>query len=319
MLSPAPMSGLTDELFYEIDYTLETYRGGFSLKGITSIGCIACSGGFDVAVVCGTGWNAMLGVLLNRRLKKRVFFEVMSGVRNGKLDPRDLVNYGFDAVVGQAPAVREAFCSNFQWHGISASIPAFPDPLELATTISEPIQDLSKGLRGAYFGRLEPHKGVGFLLDNWKAISTSIESLDIYGDGSQKVELEKQIHRLNLASRVRLLGAYPQGAAYVKLLQQYHLTLLPTTGQEGAPLVLLESMACGVPFVANGVGGIRGYINEDCQITSGQIGEFVPALRALCDRLTSGKVDAKRLQNFYEKNFSFRALSGKWNSFLTDL
>jgi glycosyltransferase involved in cell wall biosynthesis len=261
----------------------------------------------------------MCGVLANRRIRKRVFFEVMSGERNGRFDPRRLVHAGFDAVVGQASTVERKFCDEFGWRGISTTIPALPDPLERVADIKPAILDTRNGLRAAYFGRLAQHKGVGFLVDNWGTISRSIDKLDVYGTGPQEAELATKIRQAGLSGKIRLHGNYPAGSEYVELIQRHQLVLLPTTGQEGAPLVLLEAMACGVPFVANGVGGIPGYANPDCAITSGGMTEFMPLTVEMCSRIRSGGVDTHRLQKFYLDNFSNAVLTRRWDEFINRL
>src|SRR5205823_3937241 len=97
------------------------------------------------------------------------------------------------------------------------------------------------------------------------------------------------------------------------------LTLLPTHGNEGAPLVLLESMACGVPFVATGVGGIPDYArgNPDCVIAALRPERFVSAVHAMATGLDRGDLDQDRLQQYYLRNFSHDILQRCWMRFLT--
>ena len=319
VITPAPIHNDPVTLQHLPTYAVWTYPHGLPLTTAASAWRFARSGPFDAAVVCGTGWLAMAGVLANRRIGKRVFFEVMSGEANGRLDPRRLVHAGFDAVVAQAPTVESAFRNSFRWHGPSITIPALPDPLEKIADLRPPSLDASAGIRAAYFGRLASHKGVDFLIDRWTELSQHIAALDIYGTGPQEPELAAKIAAAHLGGRIRLHGPYPAGADYAELIRQHHLVLLPTTGNEGAPLVLLEAMACGVPFVANGVGGISAYANPDCAITSGRLDEFLPAVSRLCSRLRAGEIDAQRLQRYYAQNFSYDALTRRWYEFLMNL
>ena len=276
---------------------------------------------FDCAVVVGTGWKSMLGPLLNRRIKKRVFFEVMSGARNGRIDPRMLVHHGYDALVGQGRPVEALFRQSFGWSGPSVTIPALSDPLELVADLTLPSKPApARGtLKACYFGRLAPHKGVGWLIERWDTAGQDIAMLDIWGSGPQEQELRAMIAARGLDARIRLCGRFPGGADYAELLQKYDIEVLPTYGAEGAPLVLLEAMACGVPFVANGVGGIPDYGNLDCRITSGNLDEFLPALQSLANALYAGEIDHARLQRHYLEHFSYKALCDRWEAFLLDL
>ena len=277
---------------------------------------------FDVAVVAGTGWRSMLGLRLNRRIRKRVFFEVMSGARGNWLDPRAVVRLGFDGVVGQAKPVTKRFCDSFHWTGVSQSIPALPEPLEQTAQISVRDAQHRDGrtmMKAAYFGRLAAHKGVGWMIDRWGTLSQWLESLDIHGGGPEEPSLRAKIESMGLGDKIRLHGRYPTGQPYVDLLQAYDVTLLPTVGEEGAPLVLLESMACGVPFVANGVGGIGDYANRDCRITSGDIAEFEDCVRELHQQWVAGEVCGQRLQSHYEQYYSYAALTDRWAGWLTEL
>lgn len=276
---------------------------------------------FDCAVIVGTGWKSMLGPLLNRRIKKRVFFEVMSGLRNGPVDPRMLVHLGFDAVVGQGRPVEAKFRESFGWRGRSTTIPALSDPLELVADLTLPVRapPVRGALKACYFGRLARHKGVGWLLERWDAFDAHIATLDVWGTGDDADTIRASIAARGLQERVRMLGRFPGGADYAALLLGYDVELLPTFGQEGAPLVLLEAMACGLPFVANGMGGIPDYANPDCRVTSGDLAEFVPAFDSLAAALYAGDIDRARLQRHYLAHFSYRALCDRWEDFLLDL
>lgn len=271
----------------------------------------------DASLVIGTGWKAMAGALMTPRECRKIFFEVMSGARNPALDPRMLVSLGFDTVVGQGSPVTDRFIREFGWRGATATIPALPEPLERCCVIPErQPRDVSGGVKFVHFGRLAPHKNVELLVKLFPSYAPPGSSLDIWGGGAGSDAIAQLITQLGLSDRVRLCGRYPEGRAYVRLLQSYDLKLLPTVGEEGAPLVLLEAMACGIPFVANGVGGIPDYANPDCAITSGEISEFVPALVLMVRRLQSGNVDCSRLQRHYRNHFSFERLVDRWEALM---
>lgn len=317
VLTPKPFEGHEPVDPTGRPYALQTY------DGMRDISATRMEGGpIDIAVVCGTGWAAMGGVRLNRAIRKRVFFEVMSGEKTSWRDPRTLVHTGFDAIVGQASPVEARFNDEFHWSGPSITIPALPEPLERAATIpTRSKSDLRPvgELRLAYFGRLALHKGVGFLIDHWSTLSEFADSLDIWGSGEEFDALSSKIESQGLTDQIRLCGRYPEGREYIELLQRYDLKLLPTVGAEGAPLVLLEAMACGLPFVANGVGGIPDYANEDVRITDGKIDAFLPLLQAWVQQHESGDVDPARLQRHYQSHYAFDVLVDRWETFLEAL
>jgi len=317
VLSPQPPAGQPESPWPDRGYAVDHYEGaGDALRGFAALG----KDRFDVAVVAGTGWKAMGGVLANRRIRRRIFFEVMSGDALGFVDPRRLVHAGFDAVVSMAQTIEDCFCRDFHWRGKRAIIPALPEPLERIATIPDRGLIAPAGKpRAAYFGRLALHKGVNFLVEQWGALSEHLQSLDIYGSGDEREALVARIAELGLGNSIRLHGRYPDGQGYVDLLKQYDLMLLPTTGLEGAPLVLLEGMACGLPFVVNGMGGVSHYANQDCRITSGNIAEFLPAVADIAGEIGAGRIDGSRLQRHYHDHFSFEVLVGQWERYFREL
>ena len=266
-------------------------------------------------IACGTGWNLYLPAIFSGCSMRRVFHEVMSGVPGGPRDSRYAVQYGFHEVIAQASPVGANFRVHFKWLPQVKVLPAFPEPLEVTAQLPEPIRNPIKigTARAALFSRLVPHKGGLWLVRQWQDLSRSIAELHIHGTGPEEADIRALILENGWSDRVFLHGSYPEGREYVKLLSSYDLTLLPTTGAEGAPLVLLESMACGVPFVSFDVGGIPDYTNPDCMIVSaGRPESFLQAVAAITDRLAVGEVNHKRLQSFYLEHFSYSALKARW-------
>ncbi|MFA6112616.1 MAG: glycosyltransferase family 4 protein [Sphingomonas sp.] len=313
VLSPVPPRDLPESPWPDRGYAVDHYGGAKDmLRGFAALG----KDRFDVAVVAGTGWKAMGGVLANRRIKRRIFFEVMSGDAMGKVDPRRLVHAGFDAIVSLATAVQDKVCSEFHWRGKRTIIQALPEPLELLATIPDRgvVAPAAGKIRAVYFGRIVPHKGVGFLVEQWAALSPYLQSVDVYGTGDERAVLEPRIAELGLSDVIRFHGRYPDGQAYADLLQQYDLLLLPTVGLEGGPLVLLEAMACGTPFVANGMGGVPDFDNQDCRVSK-QISGFVAEVADIAGAMAAGQIDGSRLQRHYHDNFSYEVLVGKWESY----
>ncbi len=71
--------------------------------------------------------------------------------------------------------------------------------------------------------------------------------LDLVGDGPLRPRVEREVSRLGLAEFVRARGVQSDVAQWMR---EAHLLLLPSLS-EGAPRVLLEAAAVGLPFVAS--------------------------------------------------------------------
>lgn len=114
-----------------------------------------------------------------------------------------------------------------------------------------------------WVGRMVPVKGLDILLDACKLLQKQSLRTRVYlvGDGPLHKALVARSRTLGLQDVVSFAGAVPQD----ELPSWYRaadLTVLPSRS-EGVPNVLLESLACGTPFVATGVGGVPEICGED--------------------------------------------------------
>jgi glycosyltransferase involved in cell wall biosynthesis len=106
-------------------------------------------------------------------------------------------------------------------------------------------------------GRLEPVKNPLMLIEatiRWKQIWGERLIVMIAGAGRMRSELERRIRNAGLTKHVRMEGNLAQHDLALRYNASDVMTL--TSHSEGIPNVLLESIACGTPFVATDVGGV---------------------------------------------------------------
>jgi GalNAc-alpha-(1->4)-GalNAc-alpha-(1->3)-diNAcBac-PP-undecaprenol alpha-1,4-N-acetyl-D-galactosaminyltransferase len=104
-------------------------------------------------------------------------------------------------------------------------------------------------LEGAYFfaaGRLVPGKDFERMIRVFAQARCEGAQLVIAGDGPERARLEALVRSLDLSGRVRLVGALDNPFAWMRGA----LAFLMTSRHEGFPMVLIESLACGTPFIA---------------------------------------------------------------------
>lgn len=139
---------------------------------------------------------------------------------------------------------------------------------ELFYTTNKPAAKSSLGFDVStkiilYVGRIEPPKKIVAILKAFAKIASKDNSykLVFVGDGvsrkemealTQKLHIEKQVHFLGVRKRSELPALY--NAADVSVL---------ISGNEGSPLSVKESLACGVPVVANNVGDIASIVKNN--------------------------------------------------------
>jgi glycosyltransferase involved in cell wall biosynthesis len=158
-----------------------------------------------------------------------------------------IVQHAADAIVVPSPSVAAAAR---KWAGIAAEkIVVIPNAVEIGE-FSIPKRNIP-GTRIGFIGRLDPIKRIDDLIAAVALLPEEF-TLDIYGEGSQRLPIESMIRRLSLGPRVTLHGAVA-GAA--EALAGIDLLVLPSDA-EGFGLVLIEAMAASVPVIGTHVPGI---------------------------------------------------------------
>ena len=128
-----------------------------------------------------------------------------------------------------------------------------PNPGRLQRSSAPPDVSDERPLVGTV-ARLQPEKGITTLLKAASSVCAEVPDARflVVGDGPLRGELLALARSLGLSDRVRFLGHRSDAREIVGALD----VLVVPSLTEGAPLIVLEAMASGVPVVASAVGGI---------------------------------------------------------------
>lgn len=170
-------------------------------------------------------------------------------------------------------------------------------------------------------GRLHPQKNQKLLIDAFALIADQIPeyTLEIYGDGELKDELQKQIDSIGLSDRAFLKGTSKQIHSLI-----YNASLFVLSSDyEGLPNTLLEAMALGIPSISTDCkpGGAREIIDDgvDGLITPiGDVDKLAAAMLKMIRESDKTDVMAKKALLSMEK-FKPAAIYFKWEEYFQNL
>jgi len=159
-------------------------------------------------------------------------------------------------------------------------------------------------------GRLVEKKGHEYALRAFARLRSRVRASEFYviGDGPLRSHLERLAEELGIAEAVRWMGALPR-AAYREVAEQCHILVQPSvvaaTGDDegGAPTVLLEMQASGMPIVATRHADIPYVVRE------GESARLVPErdVAALADALLELIENRERWPSMAEAGRTFVA------------
>ncbi|MBF0571562.1 MAG: glycosyltransferase family 4 protein [Candidatus Omnitrophica bacterium] len=120
-----------------------------------------------------------------------------------------------------------------------------------------------------YVGRLDPIKGISYLVD---AISRMVRQypqshLLLVGDGSERQKLRQKSDALGLNNHISFVGFQKEPDRFIECMDVFVLASL----NEGMGRAILEAMAYGKPVIATKVGGVPELVED------GLSGLLVPA------------------------------------------
>jgi glycosyltransferase involved in cell wall biosynthesis len=168
-------------------------------------------------------------------------------------------------------------------------------------------------LRVAYLGRYDRGKGIFRLLDVWQALAIGDAQLHFYGHGSERQPLKQAIRERGLQEQVTVHGGWATAVELARIFDETDLLVLPSDS-EGLPVVLLEAMAHGVPFVATDVGGVRVLAedNPDVLVVPRSTGAIKSGIEAIVPLIRKGMLDGRRLQSYHRAHYGYSLLAQRW-------
>jgi glycosyltransferase involved in cell wall biosynthesis len=156
-----------------------------------------------------------------------------------------------------------------------------------------------------FAGRLEPAKGVEYLIDAWKTNNTPDATLLLIGKGYLEGELRQ---RAAGDKSIRFEGWTADIKVYFAAADVF---VLPSLA-EGMPNALIEAMACGLPCIGSDIGGTTELIIAD---KTGMLASpsDVKTLASAIERLQADTYLRARLglsaRQFIEKGFSIDSIN----------
>jgi glycosyltransferase involved in cell wall biosynthesis len=147
--------------------------------------------------------------------------------------------------------------------------------LSSLTLVSPPeVRIADKTLRLAYFGRVEPAKGIDILIDAFRQIPGASIQLDVYGvrQANAQSYFNQLTSRAAKDGRITFQNACAPNEV-IGIMRRYDMIAVPSRGLETGPLVVLEAFAARIPVIGTKLGGITELIKNEVD------GILVPSIR----------------------------------------
>lgn len=215
-----------------------------------------------------------------------------------------------DAFVFQSNAAKGYFDKRVQARSV-----VIPNPVLINAEPCSESETRRKSI--VTIGRLHPQKNQRLLIDAFAMVAKGMPdySLEIYGDGDLKEELQQRIRDLGLSNRAFLKGT---STHIHKLIRDASLFVL-SSNYEGLPNTLLEAMALGIPVISTDYkpGGVSEIIEHGRNGWIAKRGD-AESLAALIAHAIENRSDSARVAEKGKVDVSKLApnlVYGKWNEF----
>jgi glycosyltransferase involved in cell wall biosynthesis len=171
-----------------------------------------------------------------------------------------------------------------------------------------------------FSGRLVERKGIGVLLEAWRKIIQDRKDvlLIILGSGPLEKKLKNQSGLLGIEKNVKFCGFVNNITNY---LAATDIFVFPSF-QEGFPNSVLEAMACGLPVIATGIGGIVDVIKDEengLLVEPGDVNQLADALKRLLSDNDYASALGEKALNTARENYGINVIANRYVELYTEL
>jgi glycosyltransferase involved in cell wall biosynthesis len=263
----------------------------------------------DVFISTGLGYGYNF---IGKSLKSGTYKILQEVIFDAKLDKlRKKMISNFDAIAVQT----ESMISNYKIN-VSKEVPV--NYLPCFTREMKPPTDIINkevgNLRIAYFGRLAHNKGLVEFIDHTKDIFKEDNIIfDIFGGGIEYNSIKDFISLNLLEDKVSLKGFYSD-EDFPNLMNSYDALILPSTYNEGLPLVILECMFYGKPIFASNMGSIPEIAkrNEAVFLSDFEEQSQKQNFKEFIEKVKRNYFDPKNILEIYNNYYSNKCFENIW-------
>ena len=192
-----------------------------------------------------------------------IMTEHSSAINQARLS-ESLINtarYAYDNVneiVAVSPGLQNTILKKFGYHS-----KYIPNMIELGTFGFEEAFKPAAHYKMVSIGGLIPRKGMDILIKQFARFKAIVadSSLEIFGDGPERKNLELLIKSLNIEDSVKLNGLCARQTIAATLKRSDAFVL--ASRNETFGVVYTEALSCGVPVIATICGGPEAFVHKD--------------------------------------------------------
>jgi glycosyltransferase involved in cell wall biosynthesis len=130
------------------------------------------------------------------------------------------------------------------------------------TAVNSAVETESRSVRFAFFGQINPYKGIDVLIGALAGLSKKVKKhvlIEIHGANleQQAGSYQKKVNTLmtKYGARVHFHGAY-ETQEMPGILRSVDWAVVPSVWWENSPMVIQEAFNCGVPLIVSDIGGM---------------------------------------------------------------